>query len=151
MTLVPKSFDNVNGYHVDWAGLNPKYKGQGIGYALYKGLITLWNITLIQTTSHSDGAAKTWLRLSKESGIQAYGFDLKTRKVFLVKPNSSQTYLVAATKTSGLYENLNSGLMLCKRNGTNDKRMQEKMKNNPKNRAKPDIFGNKEFNPLQND
>ena len=148
-TLAPKAFDNINGYQVEWAGLNSKYQGQGIGYALYKALITLWNITLIQSDSHSIGAAKTWLRLSQEPSIASYGFDVKFRKVFLVKPNGSKTSLVPISKKEELYTNENAALMLTKRNGSNDRKMAEKMKNNPRNRSKPDVFGNKKFEPIE--
>jgi hypothetical protein len=148
--LDPFDFRGLRVYQVSWAGLDPKYKGQGIGYQLYKGLISIIGLDIIQTTSHSIGARKTWLRLANDPKIVAYGFDWAKEIVFKVQPNKNKTELKSARGGIMLYDNNTTGLVLVKRNSKDDKFLAglEAASLYKRDQKGPDVFGIKKFKPI---
>lgn len=147
VVLNPVSWQNIRAYSVNRAVVVPRYQGQGIGEALYHGLITLLDINLLSNGSHSPGARKLWLKLAKDPSIKAYGFDTRTNQLFNVKPNKQKSELVSAKRGTLLYDNYASGLILVKRNGSDDRKLDTLLKHSMV-KPKKDPFGTKEFDPL---
>ena len=150
MWLDPYQFNGIRVYQVTWAGLDPKYSGQGIGYQLYLGLITILGINIVQTTSHSVGARKTWLRLVKEPKIVAFGFDQENGILFHVEPNKAKTELKSAKRGIKLYDNNDTGMVLVKKNSRDAKYLEGLVAATLHKRgySEPDIFGVKKFNDI---
>lgn len=150
MWLDPHQFHGLRVYQVAWAGLDPAYSGQGIGYQLYLGLISILGINIAQTTSHSIGARKTWLRLAKDPKIVAYGFDQDRGIIFHVEPNKAKTELKSAKKGIMLYDNSDTGMVLVKRNSKDDKYLAGLVAATLHKRgySEPDIFGVKKFKDI---
>lgn len=150
MWLQPTVFAGLPVYQVTWVGTNPKYKGQGIGYQLYMGLIRIIGLSIVQTTSHSVGARKMWLKLAREPKIKAYGFDAPNGIVFDVAPNAKQTELRSTKRAIKLYNNDNTGMILVKANSKADKlfaALQKASAIKLKDEG-PNVFGLKTFKPL---
>ena len=121
MTLQPVDFKDQEVYQVSWVSVDEDYAGQGVGYELYRGLITLMNISLIQTTSHSTGARKLCARLSQDPKIRAWGFDCDDHLVFDVKPNASGKELTSCRRGIKIYKDDFIGLALVRRKSRIDK------------------------------
>lgn len=150
MEIDPVTYQGVKAYSVHHAVIDKEYQGQGIGWALYQGLISILGINLLSNGSHSVGARKMWLKLAQDPKIRAYGFDQKTDQLFIVKPNKQKSELVSAKKGTKLYDNYGSGLILVKRNGPSDKRLERLLKQSTIKQPK-DPFGTEKFSPLEID
>lgn len=148
--LDPTKFMGLTLYQVDWAGVSPKYQGSGIGKELYKGLIKLMKLNLIQVQSHSPGARKVWLRLAQDPMINAYGFNFNDSTVFDVKPHKTKQELASTIRKVPLYNNKSTGLMLVKKDTSADKFMRKLVEASQlKAKLKDDnVFKVKKFNTL---
>jgi hypothetical protein len=150
MWLEPRKFAGLQVYQVKWVGNDVKYKGQGVGYQLYIGLISILGLNIVQTTSHSVGARRMWLKLAQEPKIQAYGFDAPNGVVFHVTSNKTQTELQSTKRGIKLYNNDNTGMILVKTNSKADKlftALQHVSEIKQKGKE-PNVFGVKDFKPL---
>jgi GNAT superfamily N-acetyltransferase len=109
--------------------VQPKYQGQGIGYALYKGLIEIEDWT-VMSDDHSKGARKLWSNLNSDPNISVWLYEssstLEARNAFQLKNFD--------TEIDKLYNNKNLRLIATKKNSSVDKLLTEfnKLINNSK-------------------
>jgi len=121
MTLDPFLYKFQPMYRVSWISVDEDYAGQNIGYQLYKGLVSIMGVNLIQTESQSPGARKIWARLSQDTKIRAWGFDTDADLVFKVKPNKSGNELQSCRRGIKIYNDDYSGIAMVKRNSKIDR------------------------------
>jgi hypothetical protein len=150
MWLEPRKFAGLQVYQVSWVGTSHAYQGQDVGYQLYIGLISIMGVTIIQTTTHSTGARKLWLKLANETKIQVYGFDLRNGIVFHVAPNIKNSELRSTKRKIKLYNNYKTGMVLVKINSRADKLFSalEKASTIKLKGRDPNVFGVRSFKPL---
>jgi len=145
LTLMPRRWENINAYAVYSAYVALKYQGQGVGFALYKGLIELYDLSLLSVGEHSIGARKLWMYLGQDPKIRAYGFHPEKQKAWKVAPDNKKKQLKTIGKNPPVYGNDNGhGIILVKKNGVHDKKLQEFLKRK-KNKPKGDVLGTTQF------
>lgn len=151
-TLEPKQWRGINAYEVQTAFVAQAYQGQGVGFALYQGLINLYDIALLSLGEHSVGARKLWMYLAKDPKIQAYGFDVLSTNVWNISVDQKKKELKSTAGNPKVYGNNAdyNGLILVKRNGINDKKLQ-KLLLAKKSKPKPDVLGINKFNDLSDE
>jgi hypothetical protein len=69
---LPKFFQPVEGFDVNFTKVMPSHQGQGLGLAVYREFILQLQWNLYATGSHSLGGEKLWRRLSQTPGITVY-------------------------------------------------------------------------------
>lgn len=145
LSLAPRKWNGMEIYHVNSAYLKRSYQGKGLGQKLYHTLIVNHGLTLYSNGSHSAGARKVWLRLSKMKDVQAYGAEFYDSKVWLLKSNSSGTELQSQAGNQSLYGNDSSSIILTKKGGVIDEKLASLLSKKEKKRKKPDILGTVRF------
>ena len=129
LAMNPIAFYSIKGYAIDSANVEPDYQGKGLGYQLYKKLVTELDLVLISKDSHSVGARKTWVKLSQDPNLSIYGFNLVKSYIFKVKPNKDKTELTG--KLEDLYDKDGTGVIMVRKNSYNDKRLTNMLKVRP--------------------
>ena len=150
MTLDPTLYKFQPMYRVAWISVDEDYAGQNVGLELYKGLITIMGVNLIQTESHSPGARKIWSRLSQDPKIRAWGFDTDADIVFKVKPNKSGNELQSCRRGIKIYQDDYIGLVMAKRNSKIDRffSAMQTASSLALAKSKPNPWGIKRFSPV---
>lgn len=126
LAMEPITFYSIKGYAIDSILTEPEYQGKGLGYQLYKTLVTTMDLVLVSNESHSVGAMKLWVKLSQDPALTVYGFNLIKSKVFKVKPNKDNTELT--NKLEDLYDRSGTGVIVVRKNSFNDKRLTNMLK-----------------------
>lgn len=126
LAMQPITFYSIKGYAIDSILTEPEYQGKGLGYQLYKTLVTTMDLVLVSNESHSVGAMKLWVKLSQDPALTVYGFNLIKAKVFKVKPNKDKTELT--NKLEDLYDRSGTGVIVVRKNSFNDKRLTNMLK-----------------------
>lgn len=152
LLLKPKKWQGINAYAVQSAYVAMAYQGQGIGFALYKGLIDLYDITLLSLGEHSIGARKLWMYLAKDPKIHAYGFDVLSSRVWDLSIDKKKKELKSIAGYPKVYGDNDpyNGIILAKRNGINDKKLQVLLRAS-KSKPKPDVLGMTKFDDLSDE
>jgi len=159
LVVKPSKWQSIKSYSVETMFIRSEYQGQGIGYALYEGLINLYDITLITVGEHSKGARILWSSLAASKKIQAYGFGTEygygkkseeyTNTIWPVGIDLKRKELKNIdSKYPKLYGDDAAGLILTKKNGTNDKKLQAFIDKKSKKKEKLDVFKTEKFYPL---
>lgn len=126
----------IKTYDVFNMATNSAYQGQGIGLALYTGLVTILKINLASTGSHSVGAVKMWSRMSADPGITVYAVDTATKQFYTVKQHNDSLKIVGTKKS--LYGSTWDGVLIAvEKNCPDDVKIQQYMKKT----KDQDIFG----------
>lgn len=153
LSISPVRYEDIKAYKVWSVALHTAYQGQQLGYELYKGLVTLMGINLVSVGSHSIGARKLWMRLSRDPKISAYGLDVGNRVVFKVRPDHKRNELKSATPGVKVYSDFDEepvGLIIVKRGSLDDAKLADLLGRSSRamKKSKPDVFGNKQHSPI---
>ena len=68
------------GWRVESTSVRPTAQGSGLGLKTYIALIKETGLTLVSGKQQSGGAQKLWAALSKQRGIEVYGYDPKAKE-----------------------------------------------------------------------
>jgi hypothetical protein len=121
LALEQLSFYSIRGFDIESITVAPAYQGKALGYQLYKKLVTDMDLALFSYGSHSVGARKLWVKLSKDPEVSVFGFDIVDKKVFKVSSNRENTELTS--KFVNLYGKSGAGVILVRKSSMNDKRL----------------------------
>ena len=73
-----------NCYVARLVSVGKAYRGLNLATKMYSFLIKNENLIIVSDETQSEGGRSLWVKLAKEPGIQVYGFNTETRKVFQV-------------------------------------------------------------------
>lgn len=126
--LIPISYHGISAYAVELASVAEDYQGRGLGLELYRKLVTDAGMTIASKHSHSQGARKTWARLSAAPGVAVYGFNTASNRVFEVSPSHDGAELAGKGSKDKLYGVSSTGVIMTKVGSQSDGVMQELLK-----------------------
>lgn len=69
-----KQFPIKNAWQVESTVVDPKYRGQGVGKALYGVFLSILKYTLIAGGDQTEGGRRSWLSLANIPGVEVRGY-----------------------------------------------------------------------------
>lgn len=138
-------------YSINSAYVALNYQGNGICKELYTTLIKTYGMSLLTLGSHSEGASKTWLRVSRHPLINAYGFSAKTDKVWALTSNRKKTELVSKDPNNKMYGIPHAGIILTKKSSIHDIVLNYVCMGKRKRLLTEDFLYNDVFNQIRKD